>query len=79
MVPPNLPSNVLVATLDLLTPATLPPQPAHPSPVKWTSISAAAFAPEKPILTVELPPSSGVPKQITWHRRGDYLATVCKS
>lgn len=79
LVPPHLPSNILRATLDLLSPAALPPPPANPSPVKWTSVAIAAFTSEKSALTLELPASSGLPKQVTWHRRGDYLATVCKS
>ncbi|KAH8106234.1 ribosome biogenesis protein ERB1 [Cristinia sonorae] len=76
VVPPNLPTIVLTATLATLCPATLPPQPATPSPVKWTSVAAASYSTDKPVLSVALPPSSGVPKQLTWHRRGDYLATV---
>ncbi|KAK7695659.1 Ribosome biogenesis protein erb1 [Cerrena zonata] len=31
---------------------------------------------DKPILSITLAPSSGLPKQIAWHRKGDYLATV---
>ena len=38
----------------------------------------ASSSSDKPILTIALPSSSGLPKQIAWHRRGDYLATVCK-
>ncbi|THH33706.1 hypothetical protein EUX98_g396 [Antrodiella citrinella] len=76
VVPPNLPPSVLSTTLAALAPATLPPQPATPSPVKWQSIAAAFYSADKPVLSIVLLPSSGVPKQITWHRRGDYLATV---
>ncbi|KAL4241279.1 Ribosome biogenesis protein ERB1 [Abortiporus biennis] len=76
LIPPYTPPTVLNATLTLLAPATLPPAPANPSPVKWNSPAASSFAVEKPILTVTLPSTSGLPKQISWHRRGDYLATV---
>ncbi|KDQ64812.1 hypothetical protein JAAARDRAFT_28450 [Jaapia argillacea MUCL 33604] len=76
VVPPNLPSPVLALTQSLLAPATLPPAPATPSPVKWSSNHSVDPSLEQPILTLSLPPSTGVPKQITWHRRGDYLASV---
>jgi ribosome biogenesis protein ERB1 len=67
------------ATVALLAPAALPPAPATPSPVKWSSVPAAAASSDAPVLTVQLPASSGVPRQITWHRRGDYVASVCAS
>ncbi|KAI0959806.1 Ribosome biogenesis protein erb1 [Taiwanofungus camphoratus] len=76
LIPPNLPPAILTATQSLLAPATMPPQPATPSPVKWASTSTAASTSDSPILTLTMPPSSGLPKQIVWHRRGDYLATV---
>ncbi|CAL1702299.1 unnamed protein product [Somion occarium] len=76
VIPPNLPAPVLFATQAVLSPANLPPAPATPSPVKWTSVSAASSSSEKPILTIDLPPSSGLPKQIAWHRKGDYLSTI---
>ncbi|KAJ7904318.1 NUC169 domain-containing protein [Mycena olivaceomarginata] len=63
VIPPNLPSPVLVLTQSLLAPTTLPPAPETPSPVKWVT-------PPNQLL------SSGLPKQIAWHRRGDYMATV---
>ncbi|KAF9468961.1 ribosome biogenesis protein ERB1 [Collybia nuda] len=75
LIPPNIPNSVLSLTQALLAPATLPPLPAVPSPVKWiTSPSHTSI--DSPILTVHLPPSSGLPNQIAWHRRGDYFATV---
>ncbi|KAH9938426.1 NUC169 domain-containing protein [Fomitopsis serialis] len=76
IIPPNLPTPVLAATQALLAPATLPPAPATPSPVKWVSTAAAASSSDSPILTLNLPSSSGLPKQIVWHRKGDYLSTV---
>jgi ribosome biogenesis protein ERB1 len=78
LLPPHLPPLVLKATQTLLAPAELPPAPATPSPVKWTSTSATTHAIDKPILTIKLPEASGVPRQLTWHRRGDYVASVCK-
>jgi len=76
IIPPNLPATILTATQSLLAPATLPPQPATPSPIKWVSTAAAASSSDSPILTVNLPSNSGAPKQIIWHRKGDYLSTV---
>ncbi|KAF9649650.1 ribosome biogenesis protein ERB1 [Thelephora ganbajun] len=69
-IPPNLPSSLHTFTKNLLAPATLPPQPATPSPLKWISSSD----PEKPVLVVAN--LSGLTKQIAWHARGDYFATV---
>ena len=79
LIPPNLPSTILSATQAVLAPANLPPPPAVPSPVKWTSVSPAASSSDAPILTVSMPASSGTPKHLAWHKRGDYLATVCTS
>ncbi|KAF8211329.1 ribosome biogenesis protein ERB1 [Mycena galopus ATCC 62051] len=76
IIPPNLPSPVLVLTQALLAPTTLPPAPETPSPVKWATPPTSSWSPDTAILTVQLPQSSGLPKQITWHRRGDYMATV---
>ncbi|KZT26938.1 ribosome biogenesis protein ERB1 [Neolentinus lepideus HHB14362 ss-1] len=78
VIPPNLPSGVLTVTQSLLAPGTLPPPPATPSPVKWVSSSSSASL-DDPILTLQLPALSGLPGQITWHRRGDYLASVSNS
>lgn len=77
IIPPNLPSAVLLLTQSILAPANPPPAAATPSPIKWTSASLSGD-PDKPILSLHLPPSSGVPKHIAWHRRGDYLTTVGK-
>ncbi|KII95777.1 hypothetical protein PLICRDRAFT_97306 [Plicaturopsis crispa FD-325 SS-3] len=79
IIPPHLPPAVYTLTYALLAPATLPPAPATPSPIQWTTASSATWSVDLPILTVELPPSSGLSKQITWHRRGDYFATVSNS
>ena len=72
IVPPNLPSVVHNPAYSTLAPATLPP--ATQSPVKWTSSPGQE---DGVVLTVLLPAPSGLTKQITWHRKGDYLATVC--
>ncbi|KAH9077443.1 BOP1NT-domain-containing protein [Lactarius deliciosus] len=46
-----------------------------PSPVKWVN-SPSASALEAPLLSLDLPPSSGLATNIAWHRKGDYFATV---
>ncbi|KAJ3803108.1 NUC169 domain-containing protein [Lentinula aff. detonsa] len=76
LIPPNLPPSVLQLTQSILAPSTLPPAPEAPSPVKWSTSSSNTWSDDNAILTVHLPPSSGLPSQITWHRRGDYLASV---
>jgi ribosome biogenesis protein ERB1 len=78
LVPPHLPPAVLKATQALLAPAELPSAPPAPSPVRWVSTSANTHAIDTPILTLRLPEASGVPRQLTWHRRGDYVASVCE-
>ena len=77
LIPPNLPAALLSATQSALAPSTLPPPPATASPVKWHSPGSSAFSVDVPYLTIHLPQQSGTPRQIAWHRRGDYLATVC--
>lgn len=81
LVPPNLSPALLAATQNVLAPATLPPAPSTSSPIKWESVSSSKFDPTStaPILSLHLPPSSGLPKQVIWHKRGDYLASVCES
>ncbi|KAG6890935.1 Ribosome biogenesis protein erb1 [Termitomyces sp. Mi166 len=76
IIPPNLPNSVLSLTQALLAPSSLPPAPATPSPVKWVTPPTTAWSIDAPILTANLPPSSGLPIQLTWHRKGDYLASV---
>ncbi|KAK0206307.1 NUC169 domain-containing protein [Desarmillaria ectypa] len=76
VIPPNLSSSVYNLTYKLLAPATLPPPPENPSTVKWTTASSSSWSINLPILTVQLPQASGLPKQLVWHRRGDYLASV---
>lgn len=72
IIPPNLPSVILHPTRSTLAPATLPP--ATQSPVKWSSSPGQE---DGVVLTILLPAASGLTKQIAWHRKGDYLATVC--
>ncbi|KAJ3977265.1 NUC169 domain-containing protein [Lentinula raphanica] len=76
LIPPNLPPSVLQLTQNILAPSTLPPAPEIPSPVKWSTPSSDSWTDETSILIVHLPPSSGLTTQLTWHRRGDYLASV---
>ncbi|KZV75423.1 BOP1NT-domain-containing protein [Peniophora sp. CONT] len=78
LMPPNLPASVRATTLDVLAPATLPPPPAVASPVKWTNPSDATDT-DNAVLTVLLPAGTGTPKNLSWHRKGDYLATVSAS
>ncbi|PFH52680.1 hypothetical protein AMATHDRAFT_79651 [Amanita thiersii Skay4041] len=78
IIPPNLPNSIFSSTYALLAPAASSPAPPTSSPVQWESTSPDSWSPNKPILTVKLPSSSGVPNQIAWHRRGDYLATVAR-
>ena len=75
--PPNLPVPVLTATQNALAPANLPAASSVPSPVKWTSVPAAQSSSDAPILTLNLPSSPEPPKQLVWHRKGDYVASVC--
>ncbi|KAJ7769748.1 hypothetical protein B0H14DRAFT_2632711 [Mycena olivaceomarginata] len=49
--------------------------PETPSPVKWVTPPTSSWSPDTAIHTVHLPQSSGLLKQIAWHRRGDYMAT----
>jgi len=73
-IPPNLSPPVLTMTQSTLAPATLPP--STQSSIKW--ISSSGTVEDSPLLVIELPSSSGLPRQLTWHRKGDYLASVCK-
>ncbi|KAI0301803.1 BOP1NT-domain-containing protein [Multifurca ochricompacta] len=74
--PPNLPPAIRLATKALLIPSALSSTPATPSLVKWVNFPHEP-APESPHLSVDLPASSGLIRQIAWHRKGDYFATVC--
>ncbi|KAF8845654.1 BOP1NT-domain-containing protein [Paxillus ammoniavirescens] len=74
IIPPNLPPAVLRSTQSTLTPATLPP--VTQASVKWSSTPGIE---DGVVLTILLPPTSGLPRQVTWHRKGDYLATVSSS
>ncbi|KDQ17161.1 hypothetical protein BOTBODRAFT_53335 [Botryobasidium botryosum FD-172 SS1] len=76
VVPPYLSPSLLSATLSLLNPTNLPPPSTSATTLKWTS--PMSYSPESttPITTIILPPSSGLPKQLAFHRRGDYLSSV---
>ncbi|KAF6762762.1 ribosome biogenesis protein ERB1 [Ephemerocybe angulata] len=76
LIPPNVDSTTLAQTHALLAPSALPSAGPTPSPVKWTSTSVSSWSNDKPILSLTLPPSSGVPTQLQWHKKGDYFASV---
>ncbi|KIY65435.1 ribosome biogenesis protein ERB1 [Cylindrobasidium torrendii FP15055 ss-10] len=76
VIPPNLPAAVYELTYKLLAPATLPPAPETPSPIKWTTASSSKWTIDTPLLSIQLSSGSGLPRQIAWHRKGDYLSTV---
>lgn len=46
--------------------------------MKWVDLPKEPTL-ESSLLSLELPPSSGLVKHIAWHRKGDYFATVCGS
>jgi hypothetical protein len=77
ILPPHLSSLVLRTTWSLLAPSELPSTPSTTSSIKWVNPPPSGLSPDDPLLTIHLPPSSGLPKQITWHRKGDYMASVC--
>lgn len=72
-IPPMGNRNLTIRTRSVLT---SPTSPAIESPVTWITSSANSF--DEPALTIKLPSASGPVKQVTWHRRGDYFASVCK-
>ncbi|PPQ79536.1 hypothetical protein CVT25_003418 [Psilocybe cyanescens] len=76
IIPPNVDPVVLSLTRTILAPATLPPAPTAPSPVKWVTPPSASWSLDTPILTINLTASTGMPTHFCWHRRGDYLASV---
>ena len=78
-IPPNLPPAILTSTRALLQPAALPSAPATPSLVKWVNNPSQGPSLDGPLLSLELPLSSGQVKHVAWHRKGDYFTTVCQS
>ncbi|KAJ8086374.1 Ribosome biogenesis protein erb1 [Marasmius tenuissimus] len=76
LVPPHLSPAVYQATQETLAPAHLPPSSESASPVKWTTPASNTWTDETPLLTIRLPPGSGLPNHIAWHRKGDYMASV---
>jgi hypothetical protein len=75
IIPPHQTHAVASATHALLCPAVLPANASKETPlVKWQSQSNS----EDFSLVLHLPPRSGTTKQIVFHRRGDYVATVCE-
>lgn len=81
MTPPYLSPAMLATTLALLNPAN-PPQalPATSAIVlKWADQTEASTSQSpSPVLTVAFPAGSGVVRQLTFHRRGDYFASICQ-
>ncbi|KAK7470871.1 Ribosome biogenesis protein erb1 [Stygiomarasmius scandens] len=76
IIPPYLPPAIYQLTQTLLAPSTLPPTADASSPVKWSTAPTNTWTDDTPLLSIHLPTTSGLPIQIAWHRRGDYLATV---
>ncbi|KAG8932214.1 Ribosome biogenesis protein erb1 [Tulasnella sp. 418] len=80
--PPDLPAGVQLATHTLLNPRELPqPVKSATATVKWLGAAASERASSSmlnpPLLTIEMPTSkSGLPRQIAFHKKGDYFATV---
>ncbi|KAG9009803.1 Ribosome biogenesis protein erb1 [Tulasnella sp. JGI-2019a] len=80
--PPYVPPAIQAATMEMLNPRNLPQPVATTSErsVKWTKESVmlklSSYSYSSPLLVVALPSGAGTPKQITFHRRGDYFATV---
>jgi ribosome biogenesis protein ERB1 len=50
-----------------------PPQQTLPADVKWSKAKAEADRERGVLVEITVP---GTPKQVTWHKRGDYFATV---
>ncbi|KAJ1311022.1 hypothetical protein OPQ81_009528 [Rhizoctonia solani] len=74
LIPPFISPAVHKFTLSLLNPANLPPRPESSSPsLKWTVPTKTT---SQSVLSVLLPAGSGLPKQIVFHRKGDYFASV---
>ncbi|CAA7260169.1 unnamed protein product [Cyclocybe aegerita] len=76
IIPPNVDASVLSLTQSVLAPTTLPPPATTPSPVKWVTPPSSSWSLETPIVTIHLPSTSGTASNFSWHRRGDYLASV---
>jgi len=76
--PPYLPPAIFAATLAVLNPTNPPQSLPTASSVIWTNGKDRNPTSNAPVLVLSLPPSAGLPRQITFHRRGDYFATVCE-
>jgi len=73
ILPPHQSRTMATATQALLCPPSLPANASKEPPiVKWQSHTDA----DELSLVLHLPPRSGATKQIVFHRRGDYLASV---
>lgn len=69
----------MALTQAALAPTTLPPPQLNPSVLKWITPTSNLWSIDTPILTISFPSSSGTTAHLCWHRRGDYLASVCMS
>jgi ribosome biogenesis protein ERB1 len=78
-VPPFISQDARELIQSILAPATLPPSADVLSLVKWLSTSSKSMTEDKPVLTLQLPASSGLTKRIIWHRGADYFGTICMS
>ncbi|KAH7100640.1 BOP1NT-domain-containing protein [Auriculariales sp. MPI-PUGE-AT-0066] len=75
--PPHLPLALANSTRLLFAPADkVESKTTTPSPIKWRPASDDVLQDDRPLLSIDLPASSGNVKQIAWHRRGDYFATL---
>ena len=79
MIPPNVPSAIMALTHAALAPIALPPPPVNASTLKWITPASNLWSIDTPILTIHFPNQSGAATYLYWHRRGDYLASVCMS
>ncbi|KAF8341995.1 NUC169 domain-containing protein [Cantharellus anzutake] len=78
IMPPYQPPAIAQATLSVLTPPNLP-HPAQES-LHWTvSDSGYSQGVHEPIMTITMPHASGLVKQLTFHRKGDYVASTSAS
>lgn len=79
LTPPYLSPERLAVTMAHLKPVN-PPQsaPASATTLQWTASASSSSSPNvlAPHLTIQMQPSSGLVKQLTFHRRGDYFASV---
>lgn len=78
--PPYLPPERLASTIAHLKPTNPPPPTAaSATTLQWTTPTPPSSSSHNvlvPHLTIQMQPSSGLIKQLIFHRRGDYFASV---